>query len=60
MELRKNQDTPEEEGQGFALSDFKMCSKTLIIKTGLPRVSLKSGASITTLACIFSFHDGPP
>lgn len=51
---------PEEDAKGLAFSDARMGYKTPIIKTGLPGVSLKSGASVTTLVCIFSFHDGPP
>lgn len=50
----------EEEGQGLALSEARMGYKIPIIKTGLPEFSSKSSASITTLACVFSFHDGPP
>lgn len=60
MELRESQDTPEEEGQGLALSDTRMCYQMPIIKTGMPGVLLKSGTSVPTLLCIFSFHDGPP
>lgn len=56
---KKSQDMPGK-GQGPALSDGRMCYKTPVVKTGVPGGSLKSGASVTALVCIFSFRDGPP
>ena len=43
----KSQDMPEEEGQRLALSDARMCYKTPVIKTRLPRApGWLSGLSI--------------